>query len=150
MGTCSLRRAMEGSRLIHPVCFLAYTSQNWTATLNEALPASLRDRWWTVSDGITPDPITVAIQTEDAIARGIADPPIINEFSQHMYAYSSCRPASNARAIVPNIHNHTNITGMSPLPFVRVIFELAIISFCWIIAQKGCGSSGYQHRSCRW
>ena len=27
-----------------------------------------------------------------------------------MYQYSSCRPASNARAIVPNIMNHTNIT----------------------------------------
>ncbi|KAF7311470.1 Glycoside hydrolase family 79 protein [Mycena kentingensis (nom. inval.)] len=91
----------------------AYVAEwkNWTSTINDVLPVALRTRWWAGSDGITPAAVTVALQTEDIIARGIDDPPVIREFSQHMYAYSSCRPASAAMATVPNIQNHTNITA---------------------------------------
>jgi hypothetical protein len=57
--------------------------------------------------------VTVALQTEDLLARGIDDqaPPIVREFSQHMYAYSACKPAAAALATVPHIHNHTDITA---------------------------------------
>ncbi|KAJ7252512.1 hypothetical protein C8J57DRAFT_1187577 [Mycena rebaudengoi] len=101
----------------------AYTVEwkNWTSAINAVLPPGLRTKWWAGSDGITPNPITVALQTEDLIARGLDDPPIVREFSQHMYAYSSCRPASNAVATVPNIHNHTNITAFVGLLGSKVV-----------------------------
>ncbi|KAK7037976.1 hypothetical protein R3P38DRAFT_2903724 [Favolaschia claudopus] len=91
----------------------AYVAEwkNWTSSMNAKLPRPLRTKWWAGSDGITPAAVTVALQTEDLLARGIDKPPIVREFSQHMYAYSSCRPASAAMATVPNIHNHTNITA---------------------------------------
>ncbi|KAJ7343161.1 hypothetical protein DFH08DRAFT_702361 [Mycena albidolilacea] len=93
----------------------AYVAEwkNWTSTINAVLPPPLRTRWWAGSDGITPAAVTVALQTEDLLARGIDDqtPPIVREFSQHMYAYSACKPASAALATVPNIHNHTDITA---------------------------------------
>ncbi|KAJ7444823.1 hypothetical protein FB451DRAFT_1104514, partial [Mycena latifolia] len=95
--------------------------KNWTAAINGALPAPLRTRWWAGSDGITPAAVTVALQTEDLIARGIDSPPIVREFSQHMYAYSSCKPASNAIATVPNIQNHTNITAFVGLLAPKVV-----------------------------
>ncbi|KAJ7594707.1 hypothetical protein C8J56DRAFT_1012852 [Mycena floridula] len=101
----------------------AYVTEwkNWTTTINDPLPRELRTKWWAGSDGITPDPITVALQTEDLIARGLDDPAIVREFSQHMYAYSSCKPASNALATVPNIHNHTNITAFVGLLHPKVV-----------------------------
>ncbi|KAJ6525730.1 hypothetical protein B0H19DRAFT_589203 [Mycena capillaripes] len=95
--------------------------KNWTSAINAALPAPLRARWWAGSDGITPAAVTVALQTEDLIARGIDDPPIVREFSQHMYAYSACKPASAAVATVPNIHNHTNITAFVGLLGPKVV-----------------------------
>ncbi|KAJ7685454.1 hypothetical protein DFH06DRAFT_1264692 [Mycena polygramma] len=101
----------------------AYVAEwkNWTAMINAALPAPLRTRWWAGSDGITPATVTVALQTEDLIARGIDDPPIVREFSQHMYAYSACKPASAALATVPHIHNHTDITAFVGLLGPKVI-----------------------------
>ncbi|KAJ7137661.1 hypothetical protein C8R44DRAFT_607044 [Mycena epipterygia] len=101
----------------------AYVAEwkNWTAVINAAQPEPLRTRWWAGSDGITPANVTVALQTEDLIARGIDQPPIVREFSQHMYAYSSCTPASNALATVPNIQNHTNITAFVGLLAPKVV-----------------------------
>ncbi|KAJ7157006.1 hypothetical protein C8R43DRAFT_883719 [Mycena crocata] len=96
-------------------------TQNWTAAINAALPPSLRTRWWAGSDGITPAKVTVALQTEDLIARGLDDPPVVREFSQHMYAYSSCRPATNALATVPNIQNHTDIKAFVGLLAPKVV-----------------------------
>ncbi|KAJ7172218.1 hypothetical protein C8R46DRAFT_947166 [Mycena filopes] len=96
--------------------------KNWTSSINSFLPQPLRTRWWAGSDGITPALVTVALQTEDLIARGLndAEPPIVREFSQHMYAYSACKPASAAVATVPNIHNHTNITAFVGLLGAKV------------------------------
>ncbi|KAJ7709588.1 hypothetical protein B0H17DRAFT_998910 [Mycena rosella] len=95
--------------------------KNWTAAINAALPAPLRTRWWAGSDGITPAAVTVALQTEDLIARGLDRPPIVREFSQHMYAYSSCTLTSAAAATVPNIQNHTNITAFVGLLAPKVV-----------------------------
>ncbi|KAJ1306966.1 hypothetical protein OPQ81_007946 [Rhizoctonia solani] len=83
--------------------------QNWTDAIDAVVPLK-QPRWWGGSDGTTDDPNTVAIQTELITSRGVTGKKV-SEFSQHMYQYSSCRPASNARAIVPNIMNHTNITS---------------------------------------
>ncbi|KAG8706435.1 hypothetical protein FRC08_001074 [Ceratobasidium sp. 394] len=83
--------------------------QNWTGEIDADIPLK-QPRWWGGSDGTTDDPNTVAIQTDLITARGVTG-KTVKEFSQHMYQYSSCRPASNARAIVPNIMNHTNITS---------------------------------------
>ncbi|KAJ6597210.1 hypothetical protein DFH09DRAFT_904977 [Mycena vulgaris] len=101
----------------------AYVAEwkNWTSAINAALPAPLRARWWAGSDGITPAAATVALQTEDLIARGLDAPPVVREFSQHMYAYSACKPASAAGATVPNIQNHTNITAFVGLLAPKVI-----------------------------
>ncbi|EUC55654.1 glycoside hydrolase family 79 protein [Rhizoctonia solani AG-3 Rhs1AP] len=82
---------------------------NWTDAIDAAIPLK-QPRWWGGSDGTTDDPKTVAIQTNLITSRGVTGKKV-REFSQHMYQYSSCRPASNARAIVPNIMNHTNITS---------------------------------------
>ncbi|CCO29230.1 hypothetical protein BN14_03235 [Rhizoctonia solani AG-1 IB] len=83
--------------------------QNWTDAIDATLPLK-GPHWWGGSDGTTDDPNTIAIQTDLITSRAVTGKKV-NEFSQHMYQYSSCRPASNARAIVPNIMNHTNITS---------------------------------------
>ncbi|KAG8730950.1 hypothetical protein FRC12_019981, partial [Ceratobasidium sp. 428] len=83
--------------------------QNWTSEI-DANVGLKQPRWWGGSDGTTDDPNTIAIQTNLITARGVTGKKV-KEFSQHMYQYSSCRPASNVRAIVPNIMNHTNITS---------------------------------------
>ncbi|KAF8675664.1 hypothetical protein RHS04_06641 [Rhizoctonia solani] len=83
--------------------------QDWTDAIDAAVPLK-QPRWWGGSDGTTDDPNTIAIQTDLITSRGVTGKKV-KEFSQHMYQYSSCRPASNARATVPNIMNHTNITS---------------------------------------
>ncbi|GAB1518129.1 hypothetical protein RhiTH_001188 [Rhizoctonia solani] len=83
--------------------------QDWTDAIDAVVPLK-QPRWWGGSDGTTDDPNTIAIQTDLITSRGVTGKKV-KEFSQHMYQYSSCRPASNARATVLNIMNHTNITS---------------------------------------
>ncbi|KAH8822707.1 hypothetical protein DL96DRAFT_1714151 [Flagelloscypha sp. PMI_526] len=87
---------------------------NWTTAIDAALPNSHRKQphWWTGSDGITEDEAnTVAFQTTKLVQKGINNGSIVKEFSQHMYQYSSCKPASNEKASLVHLLNHTNITS---------------------------------------
>lgn len=50
---------------------------------------------------------------KEVIGEGITTTNTVKVFSQHTYQYSTCDPARNAIATLPNLVNHRNITVRS-------------------------------------
>lgn len=48
--------------------------------------------------------------TVDIVNEGVATTDAVKLFAQHTYQYSTCDPARNAIATLPNLINHGNIT----------------------------------------
>ena len=88
-----------------------YTAQflGWTSFLmhNLSLPESVFQACSFAEDPINGEDFTTA----NTIDEGILGSKAVKLFNQHMYQYSTCDPARNAIATLPNLVNHTNITA---------------------------------------
>ncbi|KAI0028990.1 hypothetical protein K488DRAFT_57383 [Vararia minispora EC-137] len=85
------------------------TFLGWTAFLkrNLSLPDNAFQAGSFADDPIKGEDFTTA----NIIAEGVLDSNSVMLFNQHMYQYSTCDPARNAIATLPNLVNHTNITA---------------------------------------
>ncbi|VDB95700.1 unnamed protein product [Peniophora sp. CBMAI 1063] len=88
-----------------------YTAQflGWTSFLthNLSLPEDAFQACSFAEDPINGEDFT----TSNVIDEGILGTNAVRLFNQHMYQYSTCDPARNAIATLPNLVNHTNITS---------------------------------------
>ncbi|EPQ54385.1 hypothetical protein GLOTRDRAFT_44058 [Gloeophyllum trabeum ATCC 11539] len=88
-----------------------YTAQflGWTSVLsrNLSLPKDIFQACSFAEDPTPKAPMT----TVSTIEEGIDTTGVIKIFSQHTYQYSTCDPARNAIATLPNLINHGNITA---------------------------------------
>ncbi|KZV68175.1 glycoside hydrolase family 79 protein [Peniophora sp. CONT] len=88
-----------------------YTAQflGWTSFLthNLSLPEDAFQACSFAEDPVNGEDFTTA----NTINEGILASNAIRLFNQHMYQYSTCDPARNAIATLPNLVNHTNITS---------------------------------------
>ncbi|TFK50028.1 hypothetical protein OE88DRAFT_1632314 [Heliocybe sulcata] len=88
-----------------------YTAQflGWTSVLsrNLSLPKDIFQSGSFAEDPTSQAPMT----TVSTIEEGIDTTGVIKIFSQHTYQYSTCDPARDAIATLPNLINHQNITA---------------------------------------
>lgn len=88
-----------------------YTAQflGWTDVLsrNLSLPPHIFQAG-SFADDPTP---SASMKTVDIINEGIDTTGVVKYYNQHMYQYSTCDPARNAKATLPNLVNHQNITA---------------------------------------
>ncbi|KZT29970.1 glycoside hydrolase family 79 protein [Neolentinus lepideus HHB14362 ss-1] len=88
-----------------------YTAQflGWTSVLsrNLSLPHDIFQAGSFAEDPTSTAPMT----TVSIIEEGVDSTGAIKIFSQHTYQYSTCDPARDAIATLPNLINHQNITA---------------------------------------
>jgi len=88
-----------------------YTAQflNWTSDLTASLklPPHIFQAG-TFADDPTP---SASMTTVETIQEGIDTTGVVKLFDQHTYQYSTCDPVRNAKATLPALVNHRNITA---------------------------------------
>ncbi|KAI0667963.1 hypothetical protein C8Q78DRAFT_1051225 [Trametes maxima] len=88
-----------------------YTAQflGWTSflTRNLSLPHNIF-----LAGGFAEDPTSAAPMTTVSIIEDGADTTgVVKLFAQHTYQYSTCDPVRDAKATLPNLVNHRNVTA---------------------------------------
>lgn len=82
--------------------------QNWTSELSSAL--KLKGPYFSAGT-FADDPPVGAFNISGILEYGADKNGKTLAYSQHMYQYSTCDPARNAKATLPNLINHKNITN---------------------------------------
>ncbi|KAL0636330.1 hypothetical protein Q9L58_004677 [Maublancomyces gigas] len=81
---------------------------NWTSALSSTL--GLKGPYFSAGT-FADDPPSGAFNISGILKSGAANNGKTLAYSQHMYQYSTCDPVRNAKATLPNLINHKNITN---------------------------------------
>lgn len=89
--------------------------------------------------------------TVDIVNEGVATTNAVKLFAQHTYQYSTCDPARNAIATLPNLINHGNITvSLRTKPLVSVFVTRHLVGVSRPLETTNRGSEEPQQGICRW